>query len=152
NGMKEIQVFGKEKDFFQEVKDTNDKVVSAQRGLVHHNALFFPSMDFLSQFATMIFLAGGSYLILQDELKIGSLAAMLAYLASLNHPVRELTEKWSIVLVSFVSAERLRNLIELELPNEKQYFGESPNPSSVIASGPLSIEFKNVTLSYGVEN
>ena len=101
-----------------------------------------PLLDILSSMATAIIIWYGGALILKGKMTIGILVAFLSYMRLFFQPLRELSQKYSIVQSAMASAERIFQLLDTE--SALPMLPEPLAPRSV--SGIL--EFCNVTFGY----
>ena len=71
-----------------------------------------PVLDILASTATGIIIWYGGVLILKGEMTIGILVAFLSYMRLFFQPLRELSQKYSIVQSAMASAERIFQLLD----------------------------------------
>jgi len=105
-----------------------------------------PLLDILASTATGIIIWYGGAQILKGQMTIGILVAFLSYMRLFFQPLRELSQKYSIVQSAMASAERIFQLLDTKSklpivlkPLRPKYTG-------------TSVEFNNVTFGYDSAN
>ncbi len=73
-----------------------------------------PVTEFMSSLATALILWYGGGEILQSRLSLGELVAFISYMRLFFQPLRELSQKYSIVQSAMASAERIFQLLDTE--------------------------------------
>jgi ATP-binding cassette subfamily B protein len=138
---------------FQREKDTEDRFVRLNRNYFQsamHQikifGVFMPLLDIMSSSATALIIWYGGMQILKGQMTIGILVAFLSYMRLFFQPLRELSQKYSIVQSAMASAERIFQLLDTgsRLPVTSKPF----IPQSVDGS----LEFKDVIFGYDPEN
>jgi ATP-binding cassette subfamily B protein len=124
----------------------NEAYCEAQMGQVHMNGLFQPAMRTINALSVSALLWAGGFFVLKGKMEPGVLVASLMYIQQMYRPLRDMTEKYSVLLSAFASLERIVSFGSLE----KEPM--SPFPRAKCNEGPLllnyGIEFRNVSLSY----
>lgn len=112
SGISVIQLFLRE-------NDTHRKFVELSRAYLDTNlyqirifGIFMPAMELFSALATgcIIWYGGGE--IIRQHMTLGELVAFLSYMRLFFQPVRELSQKYSIVQSAMASAERIFQLLD----------------------------------------
>ncbi|MFM1986276.1 MAG: hypothetical protein RIS18_493, partial [Actinomycetota bacterium] len=106
------------------------------------NTVFFVALTTVATIATAIVYGFGGSLVVSGVLTLGTLLALTALLARLYGPLTALSNVRVDIMTALVSFERVFEVLDLE-PLVK----DSQNPQK-LPSGPLDIEFKNVSFSY----
>ena len=102
-----------------------------------------PWANVLNGIAMGSLLGVGGYWVLEGQIKVGILVAFLAYIRNLFQPIRDLVEKYNVVLSAFVSAERVAQVFEEDV----EELGEDQTiPQGVLK--PCSVRFKQVSFKY----
>ncbi len=142
SGISLIQLFQREKDTEDNFINLNLAYFSSTLQQIKIFGIFMPLLDILSSTATGIIIWYGGILILKGEMTIGILVAFLSYIRLFFQPLRELSQKYSIVQSAMASAERIFQLLDTRsgLPLLPQPLG--------IQTVSGSIEFSNVTFGY----
>ncbi len=142
SGISLIQLYQREKDTERSFVNLNQAYFASTVQQIKIFGIFMPVLDILASTATAISIWYGGILILRGEMTIGILVAFISYMRLFFQPLRELSQKYSIVQSAMASAERIFQLLDTRsgLPVLPEPFG----PQAV--SGTL--EFSNVTFGY----
>lgn len=103
---------------------------------------FMPLTEFLSSAAVAIILFYGGGEILRERLTLGELVAFISYMRLFFQPLRELSQKYSVVQSAMASAERIFQLLDT-----KSEILEKAEPEKIVQAKGL-LEFKNIHFSY----
>ena len=103
---------------------------------------FMPLTEFMSSAAVAIILWYGGGEILQSRLTLGELVAFISYMRLFFQPLRELSQKYSVVQSAMASAERIFQLLDT-----KSEIIEKTSPEKLARPKGL-LEFKNINFSY----
>ena len=106
------------------------------------NTIFFVALTTVATIATAIVYGFGGSLVVSGVLTLGTLLALTALLARLYGPLTALSNVRVDIMTALVSFERVFEVLDLE-PLVK----DSINPKN-LPSGPLEIEFNNVSFFY----
>jgi ATP-binding cassette subfamily B multidrug efflux pump len=144
-GMSIIQLFSREKrraSRFRELTgDYRDNFIKA----IFYFAIFFPTVEIISAVAvaSIVWYGGGE--VLRGMLTIGSLVAFIQYAQRFFFPIRDLSQKYSIIQQAMAAAERFFRLLdtELETPDKKAF--------TLISSVKGGVDFDSVSFSYRPE-
>ncbi|MGL1932842.1 MAG: ABC transporter ATP-binding protein/permease [Desulfotalea sp.] len=113
-GTATIQMFGKQSKIFDHFFKINRTYQGFSLGQVKVFGAFMPLTEFLSSIAIAIILWYGGGEVVQNKLSIGELIAFLSYMRLFFQPLRELSQKYSIVQAAMASAERIFALLDTE--------------------------------------
>ncbi len=141
-GMSIVQLFLREEDFRRRFLRLNEGYLSAARYQIHVFGIFVPLIEVLNAFALALILWYGGGQILRDHMTIGVLAAFISYMRLFFQPLRELSQKYSIVQSAMASAERIFQVLENE---DRLSVSEEPVRSGRLEGG---IEFDRVDFGY----
>ena len=107
------------------------------------NGLYFPAVDFLSSLATAIVLGFGGYLLLHDQVTVGTLLAFFLYLANFFDPVQQLSQLYNTFLSATAALDKIMEVLDEE-------------PEIVDAPGAVAlprieghVRFEDVRFGYG---
>lgn len=106
------------------------------------NTIFFVALTTVATIATAIVYGFGGSLVVSGVLTLGTLLALTALLARLYGPLTALSNVRVDIMTALVSFERVFEVLDLE-----PLVRDSKNPQN-LPSGPLDIEFNNVSFSY----
>lgn len=143
NGMKIIQMFHVEKEFYKDFDEINTEHKTASMKELKIFAVFRPSMDFIYSLALAILIWYGGKGLISGAVEFGVVFAFIQYIQQVFRPIFDLSEKFNIMQSAMASSERVFELldekVDIENKNEaielKEFNGE--------------IEFKNVYFAYG---
>lgn len=113
-GMSIVQLFLREEDFRRRFVQLNGRYLDAARYQIHVFGIFVPLIEVLNAFALALILWYGGGQILREHMTIGVLAAFISYMRLFFQPLRELSQKYSIVQSAMASAERIFQVLENE--------------------------------------
>lgn len=137
-----VQGFGQVRAVLDDFRGKNRACrVSAMRQVTLFG-FFLPLLEMLGSIAVVIIIEQGGQRVLSGEMTIGSLAAFLFYMRLFFKPVKEMSQKYSIVQSALASAERIFELID-RAPRR---------PAGGHLTVPKlrgAIEFRDVCFSYG---
>ena len=145
SGIRVVQLFQREKENARRFKKVNEGHYSANMRQISIYALFVPLVEILSSAAVGLVLWYGGGKVIQETITLGVLVAFLSYMRMFFQPVRDLSEKYTILQSAMASLERIFSLLDHEesisippVPNREEIKGE--------------IEFRNVSFSYNGED
>jgi ATP-binding cassette subfamily B protein len=154
-GMKTVQAFGREALQMRRFSDLNALHRDAHLDTIFQYAVFFPAIEFLCAlgYAIVIWRGGAQHTgtpvtatAAAGAVTVGQLALFVQALERFFGPVRELSEKYNLVLSAVAASDRLFRLLE-RVP-------EIQDPPAPVEPAPLSraIEFKDVWFAYTAED
>ena len=137
-----IQLFQRQKDAEENFVKLNHNYFTATMHQIKIFGFFMPALDIMSSTATGLIIWYGGLQILQGKMTIGVLVAYLFYMKLFFQPLRELSQKYSIVQSAMASAERIFQLLDTQ--------SDIPIPTRPFAPQSVKghLEFKNVTFAY----
>ncbi len=142
SGMSIIQLFSREKDSVDRFAEQNEIFKQRTFYQIKIFSIFMPMLEVLSAISVALIIWYGGGQIIQDKMTIGVLVAFLSYMRLFFQPLRELSQKYSIVQSSLASAERIFQLLDTEGNTTYQ---ETSKESAKITG---EISFANVTFGY----
>lgn len=145
SGMSVIQIFLREKDTLREFRELNDRYYAGAMYQIKIFGIFMPLIEVMSSVAMALILWYGGGEILREHMTLGTLTAFISYIRLFFQPLRELSQKYSIVQSAMASAERIFQLFET-----RDMLEVSERPVR-----PLSVEgdirFENVSFRYSAD-
>jgi ATP-binding cassette, subfamily B, bacterial len=139
-----IKLFGNyqnETDVFssraRKVRDIGIKIAMTNR-------VFFIALTLVATIATALVYGFGGVLTINGAISLGTLLALTALLARLYGPLTALSNIRVDVMTALVSFDRVFEILDLKNP-----ISDPIKPLSLPAGG-LAIEFRNVSLNYGI--
>ena len=145
-GMKEVQLFGREKQNFRHFDRINREHQDAYLKAVFYYALFFPFIEILASVSTALIVWYGGIKAFQGTLTIGLLVAFIEYMGRFFRPVRELSEKYNLLQSTMASAERIFGLLDTR---QQVVISANPKPFPGLQA---EIIFDRVWFAYDGEN
>ena len=103
----------REKDTQGKFSKLNDQYYRSAFYQIWIFGIFIPLIEVMSSVSLALIIWYGGREILQEHMTIGILTAFIAYMRLFFQPVRELSQKYSIVQSAMASAERIFHLLEL---------------------------------------
>jgi ATP-binding cassette subfamily B protein len=137
-----VQLYGREEASRKRFGVLNNEFMQRTLAQVRLFAFFMPFTEFLSSLAMVVILWYGGGLVLQRELTIGELVAFFSYMRLFFQPMRELSQKYSIVQSALASAERIFQLLDTD------HSIHSPAEPVDISTVQGEIRFDQVDFSY----
>jgi ATP-binding cassette, subfamily B, multidrug efflux pump len=113
SGISVIQLFLRQKDMHRRFSGLNDRYFHSAYYQIWIFGIFIPLIEVMSSVSLALIIWYGGKEILQEHMTIGVLTAFIAYMRLFFQPVRELSQKYSIVQSAMASAERIFHLMEL---------------------------------------
>lgn len=143
SGLALIQIMVREKKRYDEFRQVNHQAFMAGMKQVQVFALFMPLMELISAGAIALLVWYGGGQVIQQNLSLGSLVAFLSYIQMFFKPLREMTEKYSVMQAAMASLERIFDL--LDEPAEE---GPAGQPTETADDLKGEIHFENVGFAY----
>lgn len=144
SGIRVIQLFQQEEETFRRFHHLNHDYYQTTLRQITIQAIFFPCIELLATTTTALLLWYGGGQVLRERLSLGALVAFLSYLRMFFGPIRDLSQKYSVMQSAMASAERVFHLLENR--NREDLSRETlARPAAVRGE----IEFRHVTFAYG---
>jgi ATP-binding cassette subfamily B protein len=141
SGIKVVQLFQREDENSRRFGKINEEHYLANMQQISVFALFVPLIDVLSSAAVGLVLWYGGGKVIQEAISLGVLVAFLSYIRMFFQPIRDLSEKYTILQSAMASLERIFLLLD-----RKERLPAPLSPRREEVSG--RIEFRNVSFSY----
>jgi len=141
SGIKVVQLFQREYENGRRFGKINEEHYLANMQQISVFALFVPLIDVLSSAAVGLVLWYGGGKVIQEAISLGVLVAFLSYIRMFFQPIRDLSEKYTILQSAMASLERIFLLLD-----RKERLPAPPSPRREEVHG--RIEFRNVSFSY----
>ncbi|NOQ46225.1 MAG: ATP-binding cassette domain-containing protein [Desulfobulbaceae bacterium] len=107
-----IQLFGRQQASRKQYEALTGEYVQRTLSQIRLFGTFMPLTEFLGSFAVAVILWYGGGEIIRQKLTLGELVAFLSYMRLFFQPMRELSQKYSIVQSAMASAERIFELLD----------------------------------------
>lgn len=112
SGIAILQLFGRQQRARSDFEEMSETFLTRTLAQIRLFGTFMPITEFLSSAAIALILWYGGGEILRERLTIGELVAFISYMKLFFQPLRELSQKYSIVQSAMASAERIFDLLD----------------------------------------
>lgn len=146
SGISIIQIFGREQSNLSNFEKLSAGYLKRTIRQIKLFGAFMPLTELLSSIAIAIILWYGGGEVLQKQLSLGELVAFISYMRLFFQPLRELSQKYSVVQSAMASAERIFQLLD----RESSTVTKKTKNRLVTIKGEL--KFKNIVFGYTAEN
>jgi ATP-binding cassette subfamily B protein len=142
SGIAIIQLFGRQLAFSRKFNELSTEYLQRTLAQIRLFGAFMPFTELLSSMAIALILWYGGAQIIDKSLTIGELVAFLSYMRLFFQPLRELSQKYSIVQSALASAERIFDTLDT-----KRQLNDPPQPLQLdeVDGG---IRFDDITFGY----
>ena len=113
-GMRVVQSYAREPRNQTSFRGINSLYRDANYETIVLNGLYFPAVDFLASLATAIVLGYGGYLLVNDQVSIGTLLAFFLYLANFFDPVQQLSQLYNTFLSATAALDKIIEVLDEE--------------------------------------
>lgn len=144
-GISIIQLFGREDYSRARFAEQNEAYLERSLYQIKIFGIFMPLLEVLSSVAVALIIWYGGGQIIQERMTLGMLVAFLSYMRLFFQPLRELSQKYSVVQSALASAERIFQLLDSR--NTLTVPAKPVQPARVAGA----IEFAGVTFGYSPE-
>lgn len=141
-GLSVIQLFGRQEANFNKYFALSEGYVDRTIAQIKLFGTFMPMTEFMSSAAIALIIWYGGGEIVRQELTLGELVAFLSYMRLFFQPMRELSQKYSIVQSALASAERIFDLLDTKM--KIRSLQEAPQVTRVNGR----IQFERVSFGY----
>lgn len=142
SGIRVSKAFGNEAKEAERFGKRTDEYVKARRGYYLAMANFMSGTEFMLNLMSLSVVCAGSFLILKDGMDIATLVTFNMYVASIQSPIRRLTNFTELFTQGMAGFTRF-----LEIMQEKPAIRDAENAESLLETRG-EIEFRNVSFSY----
>lgn len=112
SGISIIQLFLREEDTHDRFVDLNRVYYRSTIRQINIFGFFIPLIEVMSSVSMALIIWYGGREILREHMTLGILTAFISYMRLFFQPIRELSQKYSIVQSAMASAERIFQLLE----------------------------------------
>ena len=124
-GISILQLFGRQADSQARFEELNRGYLTRTLAQIRLFGTFMPVTEFMGSAAVALILWYGGREILDDQLTVGELVAFISYMRLFFQPLRELSQKFSIVQSAMASAERIFQLMDTPAPSTSKSVGDT---------------------------
>ncbi len=112
SGMTVIQLFLREKDTNEKFKDLNWSHFRAAMYQIKVFGVFVPVIEVMSSVSMALIIWYGGGEMIRSHMTLGVLVAFISYIRQFFQPIRELSQKYTVVQSAMASAERIFELLD----------------------------------------
>ena len=145
SGIRVAKAFGNEREEIAKFTSCTDRYVAAKSGYYKVMASFFSGTELFMNLMSLSIICAGSYLIMKEQMDIATLVTFNMYVASVQSPIRKLTQFTEQFTQGMAGFQRFRAIM-----HEQPDIVDSPD-AKPLADVKGEIEFKNVTFTYDKE-
>lgn len=146
SGIHLVQIFSQRKRLEEDFARLNDGYLSKTLRQIKLFGTFMPLTELMSSLAIAIILWYGGGELIRQQLSLGELVAFLSYMRLFFQPLRELSQKYSIVQSALASAERIFHLLDTK-KTEDDTFLPPAHTSEKLTQG-KDLSFNEIDFSY----
>jgi ATP-binding cassette subfamily B multidrug efflux pump len=146
SGVSIIQLFGRQDSSRQTFENLSEGFLHRTLNQIKLFGTFMPLTEFMSSAAIAIILWYGGGEVLQKRLTLGELVAFISYMRLFFQPLRELSQKYSVVQSAMASAERIFQLLDT-----KSEITQLSHPER-LQKIEGRLEFNNIRFGYQPDN
>jgi ABC-type multidrug transport system fused ATPase/permease subunit len=141
NGIREIRLFNYRDKARQNFDGKNKKYLHAYLKIVRSYALYFPTIEMVSNISMILILFSVHYF-QSVQLQVGVIFSFFTYLNMFFRPLRELAEKFNMFQSAMAAAERIFSLLD------EPVTVRNPENGMKISGFKGDIVFDHITFSY----
>jgi ABC-type multidrug transport system fused ATPase/permease subunit len=142
SGMRVIKIFRQERKTLRRFENLNHDYYRASMRQIILQAVFFPCIELLASTTVALLIWYGGRQVLADTLSLGTLVVFISYLRMFFGPIRDVSQKYSIMQSAMASAERI--FLLLDNTDQERY----NHPKATLGEVRGHIEFQQVTFGY----
>jgi len=144
SGVSILQLFGRQEMSRETFANLSKEYMERNMSQIRLFGIFMPLTEFMSFMATALILWYGGGEIIHKELSLGELVAFISYMRLFFQPLRELSQKYSIVQSAMASAERIFELLDTERT--------VPVPAEPVTMPPLQGELRFAGIHFAYDS
>ena len=146
SGITILQAFGRQEKSRQNYEELSAGYLDRTLSQIRLFGTFMPLTEFMSSAAVALILWYGGGEVIRQRLTLGELVAFISYMRLFFQPLRELSQKYSIVQSAMASAERIFQLLDTK--------SAIPVPAAPDRLGSVQgrLEFQDVIFGYDPEH
>lgn len=143
-GMYIVQAFGAEQREFSKFNDINKEHRSANINAIFAYSVFFPVVEIIATIAIALLVWWGAVRMMHFETSPGVIIAFVMYLNLLFRPLRMLADKFNVLQMGMVAAERVFGVLDSK---ENLHNKGTHHPENIDGS----IRFEDVHFGYKID-
>ena len=145
SGIRVAKAFGNEAEEIRKFSECTGRYVEARSGYYKVMASFFSGTELMMNLMSLSVICAGSYLIMKEQMDIATLVTFNMYVASVQSPIRKLTQFTEQFTQGMAGFQRFRAIM-----HEQPDITDSPE-AKPLESVEGEIEFRDVTFTYDKE-
>ncbi|MDE7095097.1 MAG: ABC transporter ATP-binding protein, partial [Anaeroplasmataceae bacterium] len=145
SAIRTVKSYVREEYEIEKFAEANTKVMQTTKNTFKIAQLNLPSLQLVMYGVTVLVLGLGAIMVHNEELKVGSLSAILSYVAQIINSLMLLSNVFLLMNRSFASSKRLKEILV-----EKPDIQSKENAILELTSG--DIEFKDVSFKYHLQS
>lgn len=137
SGLYVIQLFNRQAAINEDYASLSEEYYKRTLSQIKLFGTFMPLTELMSSFAVALIVWYGGGEIIRQELTLGELVAFLSYMRLFFQPMRELSQKYSIVQSALASAERIFDLLDTkqEITSPPESIPHAPTRGEILFDG-----------------
>lgn len=144
-GIRIVHLFNRQRLHRQRFRQINQWYTDAQISSVRLYAFFQPAITWFSGIAAALVIWYGGRATADGSLQVGVLVSYFTYVLLVFQPVREIADRWNIILSGMASAERIFSVLDWEPELDETATSQPPAPMARLRG---HIQFENVWFAY----
>ncbi len=145
-GMSIIQLFRHEQASFREYEEINRDYRGAAFSMIRWDAMLYAIVEMISSITIALIIWYGAGQAINDLVTLGVLVAFIQYVEKFFVPIRDLSQKYTMVQSAMAASERIFQLLDEEVTVLED------DDALPIARLERGIEFRNVWFAYTDDN
>lgn len=147
SGMKEIQIFNREKIELENFKKINNKHKNAWLKTVWYNSIFFPIAEISTSITIglLVWYGGGLVGFSETSITLGTIFLFIQLSQMLFRPLRQIADKFNTLQMGMVAANRVFRILD-----SSEFINDGASSNLKEFNG--HVVFKNVEFSYDSKN
>ncbi|MEM1240880.1 MAG: ABC transporter ATP-binding protein [Cyanobacteria bacterium P01_H01_bin.26] len=149
-GIEVVQLFRRENFNANLFRATNERYITAVDRTIFHDSAVSATLEWIALVAIAGVLGVGGWLVLGDNMEIGTLTTFILFAQRLFEPLRQFADKFTAIQAGFTAVERLNDLLD-EPIDIKDIDDPAVLPEPTDQRGnllPGEIRFKHVSFGY----
>lgn len=111
-GIEVVQLFRREKFNSELFRSNNQRYITAIDRTIFNDSAVSATLEWISLVAIASVLAIGGWLVLGENMEIGTLTTFIIFAQQLFEPLRQFADKFTAIQAGFTAVERLNDLLE----------------------------------------
>ncbi|MEM1252855.1 MAG: ABC transporter ATP-binding protein [Cyanobacteria bacterium P01_H01_bin.21] len=149
-GIEVVQLFRREKFNANLFRTTNERYMMAVDRTIFYDSAVSATLEWIALVAVAGVLGLGGWLVLGDNMELGTLTTFILFAQRLFEPLRQFADKFTAIQAGFTAVERLNDLldepIEIKDIDDPAVLPEPTDPRGNVMPG--EIRFNHVSFGY----